>query len=310
MRVIFMGTTPFSVVILNQLLKDGYDVVCVVTQPDRPFGRKRILKASPVKELAIEKGIEVLQPEKIKQSINEVLSYEPDLIITCAYGQLVPKEILEYPKYLCLNVHASLLPKYRGGAPMHWSIINGDDKTGVTLMRMDTGMDSGGMLSSREVNIEDKDMMSDVEAKLMEVSKDLIHTDLPLYLKGDLKFVEQNPDEVSFAYTISREDELINFDRPVREVYNHIRGLISWPVGYAVLEGANVKFHAVSYSESNHDIEPGTIHKVDETGTHIACMGGFVIISKIQPAGKPVIEAVDFSNGMGRDWKGKRFNHE
>lgn len=307
MRVIFMGTTPFSVVILNQLLEDGYDVVAVVTQPDRPFGRKRVLKASPVKVLALEKGIDVLQPEKIKLAVDEVLSYEPDLIVTCAYGQLVPKAILDAPKYLALNVHASLLPKYRGGAPMHWSIINGETETGVTLMRMDVGMDSGGMLSSRTVLIDDIDMMSDVEAKLMEVSKDLIHSDLPKYLKGDLKFIEQDPDKVSFAYTISREDELINFNQNVKVVYNHIRGLISWPVGYGVLEGSNVKFHGVSYEYVVHDFDTGVIAAVDESGVHIACRDGFVIISRIQPSGKPVIDAHDFMNGMGREWKGKRF---
>ncbi len=308
MRVIFMGTTPFSVVILQQLLDDGHEVVAVVTQPDRPFGRKRILKASPVKELALERGIDVLQPERIRDSVEDVLSYKPDLIMTCAYGQLVPRKILEAPKYLALNVHASLLPKYRGGAPMHWSIIKGEKETGVTLMRMDVGMDSGGMLSSRTVQIEDEDMMSDVEAKLMEVSKSLIHTDLPLYLDGKLDFVEQDPDQVTFAYTISREDEYIDFSRNVVDVYNHIRGLISWPVSYAVLEGVNVKFHGVIKFEENHTQTPGTILDVSEEGVDIACVGGFVRIDKIQPAGKPLILAHDFVNGMGRDWKGKVFN--
>ncbi|UPU39196.1 methionyl-tRNA formyltransferase [Erysipelothrix sp. Poltava] len=168
MRVMFMGTTHFSCVVLQQLLDDGYDVVAVVTQPDRPFGRKKVLKAPPVKELAIEHQITVIQPIKIKESIEDVLAFEPDLVVTCAYGQIVPKAILDYPKFLCLNVHASLLPKFRGGAPIHWSIIRGEKETGVTLMRMDVGMDSGDMLSSRSVSIEDQDMMGDVEAKLME----------------------------------------------------------------------------------------------------------------------------------------------
>lgn len=191
---------------------------------------------------------------------------------------------------------------------MHWSIINGEKETGVTLMRMDKGMDSGGMLSSRSVPIEDEDMMSDVEAKLMEVSKSLIHDDLPKYLKGDLKFVEQDPEEVSFAYTISRADELIDFDRSVETVYNHIRGLIAWPVSYAVLEGANVKFHGVKKIIKDHSYKSGEIVDVLEEGIDIACLGGYVRITKIQPAGKPVTDSKDFYHGQGRSWKGKRFN--
>ncbi|MDE8039124.1 methionyl-tRNA formyltransferase, partial [Erysipelothrix rhusiopathiae] len=211
MRVMFMGTTHFSCVVLQQLLDDGYDVVAVVTQPDRPFGRKKVLKAPPVKELAIEHQITVIQPIKIKESIEDVLAFEPDLVVTCAYGQIVPKAILDYPKFLCLNVHASLLPKFRGGAPIHWSIIRGEKETGVTLMRMDVGMDSGDMLSSRSVSIEDQDMMGDVEAKLMEASKVLIHEDLKSYLEGKLSFIPQDKDLVTLAYTIQRDDEFVTF---------------------------------------------------------------------------------------------------
>lgn len=307
MRVMFMGTTPFSCVVLKQLLDDGYDVVAVVTQPDRPFGRKKVLKAPPVKVLAQEYQIPVIQPKRIKESVDEVLSFEPDLVVTCAYGQIVPKAILEYPKFLCLNVHASLLPKYRGGAPIHWSIIRGEKETGVTLMRMDVGMDSGDMLASRSVVIEDTDMMGDVEAKLMDVSKTLIHEDLKAYLEGTLSFVPQDKEKVTLAYTIQRDDEFITFNRDVVEVYNHIRGLIPWPVGYGTIEGMNVKFHGVTMSDTKHAYEPGVVVSVDEAGLTIACIDGTVTITKIQPAGKPVTSAHDFANGLGRNWKGKRF---
>lgn len=307
MRVMFMGTTHFSCVVLQQLLDDGYDVVAVVTQPDRPFGRKKVLKAPPVKELAIEHQIPVIQPVKIKESIDDVLAFEPDLVVTCAYGQIVPKAILDYPKFLCLNVHASLLPKFRGGAPIHWSIIRGEKETGVTLMRMDVGMDSGDMLSSRSVSIEDQDMMGDVEAKLMEASKVLIHEDLKSYLEGKLSFIPQDKDLVTLAYTIQRDDEFVTFKRPVVDVYNHIRGLIPWPVGYGVVEGMNVKFHGVTICSSTHAYEPGEVVSVDEDGLTIACIGGTVTITLIQPAGKPVTSAHDFANGLGRNWKGKRF---
>lgn len=307
MRVIFMGTTPFSCVVLNTLIKNGYDLVAVVTQPDRPFGRKKILKASPVKEMAIEHGIPVLQPEKIREDYQEILDYKPDLVVTCAYGQIVPKIVLDYPKHLCLNVHASLLPKYRGGAPIHWSIIKGDDETGVTLMRMDPGMDSGGMLSSRSVTIEQDDIMSDVEAKLMAASIPLIEEDLPKYLQGDLKFVEQDEDKVTLAYTIQREDEFISFDRPVKDVYNHIRGLISWPVGFARLNDQNIKLHGSSMIVKDHKHKPGEVVAMDEAGIHVACQGGYIILTKIQPAGKPTMAAEDAINGIAQDWKGQVF---
>ena len=307
MRVIFMGTTPFSCVVLNTLIKNGYDLVAVVTQPDRPFGRKKILKASPVKEMAIEHGIPVLQPEKIREDYQEILDYKPDLVVTCAYGQIVPKIVLDYPKHLCLNVHASLLPKYRGGAPIHWSIIKGDDETGVTLMRMDPGMDSGGMLSFRSVTIEQDDIMSDVEAKLMAASIPLIEEDLPKYLQGDLKFVEQDEDKVTLAYTIQREDEFISFDRPVKDVYNHIRGLISWPVGFARLNDQNIKLHGSSMIVKDHMHKPGEVVAMDEAGIHVACQGGYIILTKIQPAGKPAMAAGDAINGIAQDWKGQVF---
>ncbi len=307
MRVIFMGTTPFSCVVLQQLLDDNYDVVAVVTQPDRPFGRKRELKASPIKELAIANNIDVLQPERIRSDFQAVLDYEPELIITCAYGQIVPKVILDYPKYKCLNVHASLLPKYRGGAPIHWSIIRGEEETGVTLMLMDVGMDSGDMLTSRAVPIGADDTMGHVEAKLMEVSKDLIHIDLKRYLDGELKFIPQDTDRVTLAYTIQRDDEFVSFNRPVQDVYNHIRGLIPWPVGYGVFEGNTVKFHEVSVEYNTPNADPGTILEVSDGGVRIACIDGSVVIHKIQPAGKPAISAKDFANGIGRTWKGRTF---
>ena len=308
MRVIFMGTTPFSCVVLKQLLDDKYNVVAVVTQPDRPFGRKKILKASPVKEMALEHDIDVLQPEKIKEASELVLSYKPDMILTCAYGQIVPESILDYPKYKALNVHASLLPKYRGGAPIHWSIINGEDETGVSLMRMDKGMDSGGVLSQRSVIIEDDDMMSDVEAKLMAVSMDLIHIDLKEYLSGNLEFIEQDASQVTLAYTIQREDEFINFNREVKDVYNHIRGLISWPGAYALLDNVAVKFRGVQYLEVSHDNKPGLIVEFDPEFIKVACLNGYILLTSVQVAGKAKMALQDLLNGVGQSWEGKIFN--
>lgn len=306
MRVVFMGTTPFSCVVLKQLLDDGHNVVAVVTQPDRPFGRKKELKPSPVKVMALENNIQVHQPEKIRVMYDDVLALEPDLVVTCAYGQIVPKVILDAPKYGCVNVHASLLPKYRGGAPIHWSIIKGEHETGVTLMMMDIGMDSGDMLAKQSVSILPDDTMGDVEAKLMEVSKVLIHEDLPLYLNGTLKPQKQNEDDVTLAYTIQRDDEFVSFKRDVNDVYNHLRGLIPWPLAYGTIDGLNVKFHEVSKQLKQHNQLPGSVTELGDTIV-IACVGGYIEVKTLQPAGKPKMSAKDISNGIGQSWVGRMF---
>jgi methionyl-tRNA formyltransferase len=307
MRVVFMGTTEFSCVVLNQLLLDGYNVVGVVTQPDRPFGRKRVLKASAVKEMALAHHIEVVQPVNIRKEKDLVLNLKPDLIVTCAYGQIVPKAILDYPKFKSLNVHASLLPKYRGGAPIHKSIINGDTETGVTLMLMDVGMDSGDMIAKRSVDIAFEDSFGDVEAKLMEVSKDLVHADLPKYLDKTLVPIKQDDAEVTHAYAITRDEEFISFKKAGLSVYNHIRGLVPWPVGYGVLEDMNIKLHGAVFVEKDHDYEFGLVLDVNHDGVVVAVDGGYITLTKVQPSGKPVLNMIDVVNGYGQLWKGKVF---
>lgn len=307
MRTLFMGTTPFSCVVLQQLIDDNYELVGVVTQPDRPFGRKKELKHSAVKSMALEYGIPVLQPEKIKDSIQDVLDLQADLIITCAYGQIVPKEILNSPKVGCLNVHASLLPKFRGGAPIHWSIIRGETETGVTLMHMDIGMDSGDMIAKRSVSIEETDVMGDVESKLMEASKILIHEDLARFIKGEIHGVAQDETQVTYAFTIKREDEYVTFDKDAKDVYNHIRGLIPWPGSYGMIEGKRVKFHGVKLIETESVGKFGLILSVSENGVTVQCSQGSVLITKLQIEGKPAVNAKDFYNGVGKTWEGNNF---
>ena len=309
MNVIFMGTTPFSCVILEELLKiDDLKLVAVVTQPDRPFGRKRVLKAPIVKEFALKENLYVLQPKKLNDHADEIRALKPDVIVTCAYGQIVSQEILDIPRIKSINVHASLLPKYRGGAPIHWSIIKGETETGVTLMEMDAGMDSGAMIAKESVKIDHLDTMGDVEQKLMAASRTLLQKSLMPYLQGGIQAVAQNPDEVTYAYTISAKDELIDFNQDVKTVYNHIRGLIPWPVSHAYLDNERVKFHGVLLHEKEIQAKPGTVLAVHEAGTDIACLNGYVTITVIQPAGKPKTAPLDFMNGIGRDWKGKIFN--
>lgn len=303
-----MGTTPFSGVILEELLKDdAYEIVMVVTQPDRPFGRKRKLKAPFVKEMALKHDLKVFQPERVNDHVDKLKECQADLIVTCAYGQIISQDILDLPRFGAVNVHASLLPQYRGGAPIHWAILNGEKESGVTLMEMDAGMDSGAMIAKEKVVISDEDTMGDLESKLMDASRPLIQEGLKAYLKGEIKAVPQEESEVSFAPIIRREHEKIDFHQDVEKVYNHIRAFIPWPVSYGLLEGERVKFHAARMKRENVSEKTGTVLKVHREGVDIACENGFVTITKIQPAGKPVTDPVDFMNGVGRNWKGKRF---
>lgn len=308
MRIVFMGTTVFSNVVLQQLIDDGYDVVGVVTQPDRKVGRKRVLTAPLTKQLAEKYKIPVYQPEKIRHEYQPVLDFEPDVIVTCAYGQIIPKEIIDYPKYKCLNVHASLLPKYRGGAPIHKAIINGEDETGVTLMHMDVGMDTGDMLAMRSVPIDVDDTFGDVEAKLMVASKTLMHVDFKDYIDGKLNPIKQNDVEASYAYAIKRSEEFVSFKGDIDTIYNHIRGLIPWPVGYGMLEETLIKFHGVQKFIKENDKTPGEILKIDETGVHVAVQGGIIVLTQVQPANKPKMQNQDVMNGFSDIWVGKVFD--
>ena len=235
LKVIFMGTPVFCVPILEELIKET-NVVAVVTQPDKEVGRKHEISFSPIKKVAIKNNIKVLQPVKIKEEYEDVTSLNPDIIITCAYGQIVPLAILNCPKYGCINVHASLLPKLRGGAPIHKAIINGYDKTGITIMYMDKGMDTGDMIAKEEVKIEDNDTAESLHDKLSAISVPLLMKTLPSIINGTNKREKQNDADATYAYNVSREEEHVSFDKSSKDVYNQIRGLNSWPGAYAVLD--------------------------------------------------------------------------
>ena len=227
-KTVFMGTPDFAVPILDTLIKNT-EVVLVVTQPDKYVGRKKVLTFSPVKEKAIESNIPVFQPVKIREDFEEIKEYQPDLIVTCAYGQIVPKDVLDIPRLGCINVHASLLPKYRGGAPIHHAIMNGDDKTGITIMYMDVGMDTGDMISSSAIPIEEDDTLGTLSDKLSCLGAKLLEETLPSVISGTNRRVKQNENEVSYAYTIKREDEHLNFNKSAKEIYNQVRALNPGP---------------------------------------------------------------------------------
>lgn len=308
-RVIFMGTPEFACSILQSLIDEKYNIVAVVSQPDKKVGRAQVLTASPVKQLALEHNIPVIQPVSIKTDYQSVLDYEPDLIVTCAYGQLVPEVVLNYPKYGCVNVHASLLPRLRGGAPIHKAIMYGEEKTGVTLMYMVKKMDAGDMLAKRETTILDDDTVGSLHDRLMNLGSELIKEELPRLLKGELARVPQNEEEATFAYNVSKEEEFVDFTKSHQEIYNHIRSLIPWPVSYGVVKGKKIKFWAVAKGECVVDdsVESGTIVGFDEQGMKVKAGKGYIYLSQIQPEGKSRMSAKDFYNGAGKGLIGEKF---
>lgn len=305
-RVIFMGTPTFAVPILEFLIKD-YNVVLVVSQPDREKNRKKELLPTPIKQLAIDNNIDVLQPIKIKESIDDILKYEPDIIITCAYGQIVPEQILNYPKYGCINVHGSLLPKLRGGAPIHHSIINGDKETGITVMYMDKKMDSGDIISQRKINILDTDILDTLYEKMSYLGRDLLKDTLPSILNGTNDRIKQNIDEVTFGYNITKEEEKIDFNKTAQEINNLIRGLNSVPGAYTIFDEKRLKIYAIDILNSKSDLSPGTIKELNNN-SFIVCTKDFDInIKDLKLEGKKRCLIKQFLNGINNkeEYKGK-----
>ena len=307
LKVIFMGTPDFCVPILKAL-SEKCNVIAVVTQPDKEVGRKKEISYSPIKKTAIGLGIKVLQPVKIKEEYKEIIDLNPDIIITCAYGQIVPEVILNYPKYGCINVHASLLPKLRGGAPIHKAIIYGYDVTGITIMYMDKGMDTGDMISKKEVKIEDNDTAETLHDKLQKISVTLLLETLPKIISGTNKREKQDDNRATYAYNISRQEEHVDFNRTSREVFNQIRGLNSWPGAYAVLDDKSIKLWLSKISENHYDAKPGTIVNLDKNGMEIVTKDGSVLITELQLPGKRKTNIKDFINGVKKeDYLDKRF---
>ncbi len=303
-----MGTPEFSVPILDMLIKN-YNVVGVVTQPDKEIGRKRILTPSPIKVLALENNIEVATPKRLKDEVDSVLAFQPDIIITCAYGQIVPVDILNYPKYGCINVHASLLPKYRGGAPIQRAIMNGEVKTGVTIMYMNAGLDTGDMIAKKELIIGNNDNYDVVSDNLRIVGRDLLEEVLPDILKGNIKREVQSNDEATYASIITRDDEKIDFNKTTFEIYNHIRGLSTTPSAYAMLDGKVVKIYSSRMSDHIHlNKKCGEIVKIYKDGIGISTKDSEIVITDIKMEGKKRVSVKEFLNGKKEeDLLGKVF---
>jgi methionyl-tRNA formyltransferase len=298
MKILFMGTPDFSVPVLRQLVEDGYDVAGVVTQPDKPVGRKKEIKQTPVKEEAIKHNIPVYQPVKLRENYEEILELKPDLIVTAAYGQILPKTILDTPKYGCINVHASLLPKYRGGAPIHKSIMDGNDKSGITIMYMVEKLDAGDILTQVEVPIEEKDHVGSMHDKLSAAGAKLLSETIPMLIDGKINPVPQKEEEVTFAWNITREQEKIDWSRSGKDIYNQVRGLHPWPVAYTLLNGQPLKVWWAEKQETNTSSEPGTVIGIIENGLQVATGDQTsIIITDLQLSGKKRMLASDYLKG-------------
>ncbi|MEK4474092.1 methionyl-tRNA formyltransferase [Paenibacillus sp. FSL R7-0048] len=301
MKIVFMGTPAFAVPSLQMLVDEGYEVVAVITQPDRPQGRKKILAPSPVKEAALALGLPVLQPERMRrpEAVAELAAYEPDLIVTAAYGQILPKAVLDLPRNGCVNVHGSLLPKYRGGAPIQRSIINGEKVTGVTLMYMAEGLDTGDMISRVEVAIEDEDTSGILFEKLSLAGRDLLKSEMPRLVSGKVQAVQQEDSEATYAPNLNREDERLDWNASSRDNYNRIRGLVPFSGAFTLWNGETFKAWASKLPEEQKasDSAPGTVLSVTEQGVEVKTGDGSLLLTTVQPAGKKAMSAADFSRG-------------
>lgn len=298
LKVIFMGTPEFSLPVLEGL-NSKYNVVMVVCQPDKPSNRG-VVQYSPVKDFAIKNNIKVFQPVNVKNEYHEILSEKPDLIVTCAYGQIIPKEILDYPKYGCINVHASLLPKLRGGAPIHRAIIEGHKETGITIMKMKEKMDAGDIISQVKTEILDDDTVGTLHDKLSVLARDLLLSTIPNIISGNINLVRQNEEEATFAWNIKREDEKIDFSKTTREIYNQIRGLNPWPGAYVILSGRIIKIWASRYGDKffNEEVLNGQIVELYKDGIGVKTSNGEIIITELQLEGKRRMLANEFMNGV------------
>lgn len=298
-KVVFMGTPDFAVPILETLIKNT-EVSLVVTQPDAYVGRKKVLTASPVKRCAIENNIPVFQPEKIKTNYAEITKYQPDLIVTCAYGQIVPFEVLNIPRLGCINVHASLLPKYRGGAPIHHAIINGETETGITIMYMDKGMDTGDIITTKSIPIANTDTVETMHDKLSTLGASLLEDTLPSIINGTNSRIPQNNAEATYAPTIKREDEHLDFNTSAINIFNKVRGLNSWPLAHINLNNEEIKV-IEGYIGETHNTKPGIVLKIIKDAIGITCQDKIYYITKLKPFGKKSMQTRDYLNGIDKN---------
>ena len=299
MKVIYMGTPDFSVGALEAIIKAGHEVVLVVTQPDKPKGRGKAMQASPVKECALSHGIEVFQPTKIRESENvEYLrKFGADIFVVAAFGQILPKSILDMPKYGCVNIHASLLPKYRGAAPIQWAVINGDEVTGVTTMLMNEGIDTGDMIAKKQVRLAEDETGGSLFDRLADTGAELIVETMKMLEEGTAEFTPQNSEEATHTSMISKELGSIEWSKPAAEIERLIRGLNPWPSAYTRLKGKTFKIWKAQVVEVSSSYKPGTIIKIGKDELLVQTGEGALSLIEVQLEGKKRMDVASFLRG-------------
>ena len=297
-RVVFMGTPDFSVPVLEKLIENT-NVVLVVTKKDAYVGRKKVLTESPVAICAHEHNIEVYKPNKLKEDYEYILNKKPDIIITCAYGSIVPKVVLDYPSYGCINVHASLLPKYRGASPIVASILNGEKETGITIMYMDEGIDTGNIIMSRSIEIEDNDNSLSLSNKLSLLGANLLIDTLPKIFEGENFDIPQDNEEATYVGMLKREDEHIDFNNSVENIKNQVRAFSPEPYAFINIDDTEYKISEVEIKKC--DVSKiGIIVEVNKDSFGITAKNGIVYIKRIKPSGKKEMSVKDFFNGFDK----------
>jgi len=298
LRTVFMGTPAFALQTLQGLVDAGCNLVGVYTQPDRPKGRGKQMAAPPVKELARQHGIPVYQPHKLRQPevVAELEALAPDLIVVVAYGQILPQSVLDIPTHGCINVHASLLPRYRGAAPFNKAIIDGATETGITTMYMDVGLDTGDMLVKKTLTIGAEETAGELHDRLAVLGREAMEETLRQLCAGTLRREAQDDAQSSYAPMMKKEDGRIDWSRSALEVHNQVRGLDPWPGAYTSLDGEMLKL-ARTTPQDNGDMPPGTVIAADRDGVRIACGSGTLLVRELQLAGRKRLGAADFVRG-------------
>lgn len=301
MKVVFMGTPGFSVPTLEMLINRHYDVVAVVTQPDKPKGRGNKVTASPIKEIAIKHDIEVLQPKKVKDAsvVEKLKRINPDLIVVVAFGQILSKDILDIPKYGCINVHASLLPKYRGAAPIHWAIINGEKVTGVTTMYMDVGCDTGDIILADKIPIEDDDTCGTLHDKLAVLGAECMSRTLDMIETDDMPRKKQNDSEATYVSVLNKKNGLIDWNKSAKQICNLVRGLNPWPSAYTYIDGKLLKIWNTYVYQSPVDYEGkvGEIVSIYDNNPIVQTGDGYLLIEELQLQGRKRMKSSEFLKG-------------
>ncbi|MBC6003970.1 Methionyl-tRNA formyltransferase [uncultured Clostridium sp.] len=299
MKIVFMGTPEFAVPCLQKIIDEGHEVLAVVTQPDKPKGRGKKLAMPPVKELALKYNIDVYQPVKAREEsfVEKLKEINPELIVVVAFGQILPKSILDIPKFGCVNVHASLLPKYRGAAPLNWVIINGEEKTGVTTMYMDVGLDTGDMILKSEIPLDDEITAGELHDKMMIDGANVLKETIDLIAQGKAPREKQNDDETCYSPIMDKTLGNIDWNKSAKDIHNLVRGVNPWPSAYTTYENQTMKIWKTKVVDKNSDKAPGTILKVDKEGIEVNTGNGVIQISEIQMSGKKRMVVSEYIKG-------------